>query len=305
VFTVSIAPTAAKAEGSCGTGGATGELSEPWAPRDSLYVPSSTGPDNPSPLVVTLHGDEGDPAMSILYWWPPIWRETLDFIIVLEHLETFLDEARTSDGDCGVPALVERSLRKLVECGCLGKGFVRVRCCNCGFERLLPISCKVRGCCSSCAGRRMTEMSAHLVDSVLPIVPVRQWVLTLPFPLRYDLTWNHDRTRKVLGELNRALEDSYRAKAAARGIEGGRSGSVTVIQRVGSAINLNPHFHNLSLDGVFTQKPGEPPEFHPVGLVTDEDVAEVTALARDRVLRLLRSEGVKSHVCLPAKSQIS
>jgi hypothetical protein len=212
--------------------------------------------------------------------------------IVLEHLETFLDEARTLDGGRGLPAFVEPSLRKLVECACLGKGFVRVRCSDCGFERLLPFSCTVRGCCSSCAGRRMTEMSAHLVDSVLPIVPVRQWVLTLPFPLRYDLAWNHDRTRKVLGELNRTLEDFYRAKAAARGIEGGRSGSVTVIQRVGSAINLNPHFHNLSLDGVFTQKPGEPPEFHPVGLVTDEDVAEVTALVRDRVLRLLRSEGV-------------
>jgi len=96
----------------------------------------------------------------------------------------------------------------------------------------------------------------------------------------------------VLGELNRTLDDFYRAKAAACGIENGRSGSVTVIQRVGSAINLNPPFHNLSLDGVFTQKLGEPPEFHPVGLMTDEDVAEVTALVRDKVLRLLRSEGV-------------
>lgn len=81
---VGIAPTPANAEGSCGTGGATGELNESWAPSEYyLYVPSSAGPDNPLPLVVTLHGDEGDPAMSTLYWWPPIWRETMDFILLV------------------------------------------------------------------------------------------------------------------------------------------------------------------------------------------------------------------------------
>ena len=30
----------------------------------------------------------------------------------------------------------------------------------------------------------MTEEAAHLVDSVLPIVPYRQWVFTFPFWLQ-------------------------------------------------------------------------------------------------------------------------
>ncbi len=31
----------------------------------------------------------------------------------------------------------------------------------------------------------MADVAAHLVDRVLPEVPIRQWVLTLPYPLRY------------------------------------------------------------------------------------------------------------------------
>jgi hypothetical protein len=33
----------------------------------------------------------------------------------------------------------------------------------------------------------MTESAARLVDEVLPRVPVRQWVLSLPYRLRYLL----------------------------------------------------------------------------------------------------------------------
>lgn len=39
--------------------------------------------------------------------------------------------------------------------------------------------------CPSCGGRRMAGTAAHLVDCILPEVPIRQWVLTLPYPLRY------------------------------------------------------------------------------------------------------------------------
>src|SRR5258708_5161818 len=49
-------------------------------------------------------------------------------------------------------------------------------------ERLVPFSCKGRGFCPSCGGRRMAERAAHLLNAVLPWVPVRQWVLTKPYP---------------------------------------------------------------------------------------------------------------------------
>ena len=36
-----------------------------------------------------------------------------------------------------------------------------------------------------CGARRMAESAALLVDEVLPEQPVRQWVLSVPFPLRF------------------------------------------------------------------------------------------------------------------------
>jgi hypothetical protein len=33
----------------------------------------------------------------------------------------------------------------------------------------------------------MADTAAHLVDRVFPEVPVRQWVLSVPFALRYRL----------------------------------------------------------------------------------------------------------------------
>jgi len=36
----------------------------------------------------------------------------------------------------------------------------------------------------------MADTAAHLVDRVLPEVPVHQWVLSLPFTLRYRLAYD-------------------------------------------------------------------------------------------------------------------
>jgi Transposase zinc-binding domain len=104
----------------------------------------------------------------------------------------------------------------------------------------VPFSCKGRGWCPSCGGRRMTERAAHLVDAVLPRVPVRQWVLTVPYRLRYRLAWNHGLSRAVLRVYTRVLLDLYARGARARGVPGGRAGSVTVMQRAGSGLNANP-----------------------------------------------------------------
>jgi hypothetical protein len=49
----------------------------------------------------------------------------------------------------------------------------------------------------------------------------------------------------------RAIEGWYRAQGKALGIEDGRTGSITVVQRFGSDLALNVHFHVLGLDGVY------------------------------------------------------
>ena len=77
----------------------------------------------------------------------------------------------------------------------------------------------------------MTERAAHLVDEVLPWVPVRQWVLTVPYRRRYQMAWTHGLSRAVLRVSTRVLGDVYRRGARGRGIDGGQTGMVTALQR--------------------------------------------------------------------------
>ena len=45
----------------------------------------------------------------------------------------------------------------------------------------------------------MAETAAHLVDQVIPAVPMRHWVLSLPHPLRYLLAYDASLCSEVLG----------------------------------------------------------------------------------------------------------
>lgn len=78
-------------------------------------------------------------------------------------------------------------VEKYLGCGDLRLGFARVVCRDCRHEAVVGVSCKHRGFCPSCTARRAHEAPAHLVDSVVPRVPVRQWVLSFPKALRYVL----------------------------------------------------------------------------------------------------------------------
>ena len=71
-----------------------------------------------------------------------------------------------------------------LECGILAHGLPRLRCRERGHDKLLAFSCKRRGLCPSCGARRMSQTASHPVGHVIPHVPVRQWVLSLPIPLR-------------------------------------------------------------------------------------------------------------------------
>src|SRR4029450_7982464 len=112
-------------------------------------------------------------------------ENTLLHRVVREQLEPFLALARARERPA--PHFVEQELRAFLRCGVLAHGFLRLRCDECGHDRLVPFSCKRRAFCPSCGGRRMADTAAHLVDRVFPQVPVRQWVLSLPFALRYRL----------------------------------------------------------------------------------------------------------------------
>ena len=131
----------------------------------------------------------------------------------------------------------------------------------------------------------MAERAANLVEQVFPTVPVRQWVLTVPHRLRYRLAFDHALCRAVLGVFVRAVLGDYRRRARRQGLRDGQGGSVTVIQRFGSGLQLNAHYHSLLVDGVFTEAADGSLRFHPAPPPTDAEVGRLVATVRTRVLR--------------------
>jgi hypothetical protein len=71
----------------------------------------------------------------------------------------------------------------------------------------------------------MANVAAHLVDRVLPSVPVRQWVLSLPFELRALAAFRAD----VLSALARLfiVFTRYRSWAKRHGLGDAPTGAVT------------------------------------------------------------------------------
>jgi hypothetical protein len=157
-------------------------------------------------------------------------------------------------------------------------------------------------------GRRMADTAARLVEQVLPLVPVRQWVLSFPYELRYRLAWDGQLLSAVLAVFQRVVQGWYRRQAKAQGHPRGRCGAVTFVQRFGSSINLNPHLHVLMLDGVYVDGDDDdggdgsddgsdggeesPPRFVPAPRLTDDDVQRIVQTTARRVVRLCQRRGL-------------
>ena len=210
--------------------------------------------------------------------------------VLAEHLETFLESTRSSDRQ--LPAHVEKELRAYLDCGILAHGFLRVRCEACAHERAVAFSCQRRSFCPSCMGRRMVDTAARLIDEILPPVPVRQWVLSLPFEIRYRLAWDGKLVSAVLAVFLRVVYGWYRRQAKQLGHADGRCGSVSFVQRFGSALNLNPHFNVLMPDGVYVTGQDGTPRFVRVPQLSDDDVQRIVETTAKRVVRLLQRRGV-------------
>ena len=87
--------------------------------------------------------------------------------------------------------------------------------------------------------------------------------------LRALHSWHRRRTREWLGFAD------------------AETGTVTVIQRFGSALNLNVHFHLLALDGVYAPAAEQGIRFHALPAPETVEVAKLLAIVSHRILRLL------------------
>jgi hypothetical protein len=130
-----------------------------------------------------------------------------------------------------------------------------------------------------------------LVDDVLPHKPIRQWVLSFLYPLRFLLANSPQVVSSLLSIVNRVISTHLIKKAGFNKTQA-HTGAVTLIQRFGSVLNLNVHFHMLFIDGAYQEKPYERVKFHPVNAPTARDLNALVATISQRVARCLERQGL-------------
>jgi ribosomal protein S27E len=218
-------------------------------------------------------------------------ESTLLYQIVERHYPEFLETLAATGRS--LPRHVQREFEEYLKCGRLEHGFLRVVCEGCHAEKLVAFSCKRRGFCPSCGARRMTESAAHLVDEVLPQVPMRQWVLSVPFALRYLFARDPKALRAALEVIYRTIAAFQRRRAGYRRQEAD-CGAVTLIQRFGSALNLNVHFHMLVPDGVYQHsgRTAGRPQFVRIPAPDGKQLQALVERISERVGRQLQRRGI-------------
>ena len=238
--------------------------------------------------VSKLHHGPGQAAVQPLGCVPAPYRprrpaDTPLYRAVQNHLETFLALCGEDWEEERVSPHAERELRRYLECGILAYGFARARCDNCGHDFLIAFSCKGRGVCPSCNTRRMAETAAHLADHVLPRMPVRQWVLSLPKRLRYHLQHDREALSSALRIFLDAVEQHLRSRCPGAGVRS-RTGAVAFIHRFGSSLNQHTHFHVVFIDGVFEPDPEQGAHF-----IEAEELYDAEAVQTQLRRRILRA----------------
>ena len=211
--------------------------------------------------------------------------------IISENLESWLEWREAAERP--VPGYVEDELRGYLACGILCFGFARARCTGCGQGFVVAFACKGRGVCPSCNGRHRAKTAAHLADHVIPPVPVRQWVISVPKRLRGMLA---DRPRAVAALTKIFLDEIERLLCGAAGGASDlatpasarpRLGGISFLHRFGSARNHHVYVHACVTDGVFVQAADQagsdaPPAFLPARPITSADLAAITERVRRR-----------------------
>ena len=199
---------------------------------------------------------------------------------------------RCEEMDRPLMHFVEREFESYLRCGFLEHGFARIRCPGCGHERLVAFSCERRGFCPSCGGRRMECGAAYLCNRVLPHVPLRQRVLSLPKALRYLLAYEGRLCRAVsrtaMQEIFRFLRLRARRTWGLGSTRSAQPGGLLAVQRFGSALNLNVHFHALVLDGIYILDSFGSPSFLSLPVPTLPDLNLLVARIAQAILALLR-----------------
>ena len=156
---------------------------------------------------------------------------------------------------------------------------MRLVCEDCGENKFVPHSCKVRGLCPSCGQKRAIVWAERMVEEVLPHVGYVQLVFTIPRILRKAFLFK----REVYGELSRvafaATRDFYREHFPR--LEDPVPAMLVTPQSFGDLLVPHAHLHALASLGVFDREG----EFH--ACPEDLDFSPLIDLFKERTFKIL------------------
>lgn len=216
-------------------------------------------------------------------------EETRLYQLVQQHYPDFLQAMQVQGTP--LPVYVQEEFEAYLKCGCLEHGFLRVRCEQCHHERLVAFSCKKSGFCPSCGARRMAEGAALLADEILPELLIGQWVISFPYQLRFLFAAYPAMMGDALAIIYRAIS-TYLIQQAGYTKQSATTGAVTLIQRFGSALNLNVHFHMLFLDGVYIKDQSGKLRFKQLPKPGIESMQALIHTISHRIARSLEQKGL-------------
>lgn len=188
------------------------------------------------------------------------------------------------------PFHIKREFERYLACGIHEFGMVRFACGVCAKDKFIAYSCKGRTICPRCNGRKMADTAKHLVEEVIPVVPVRQWVLSMPFKHRFILSSDQKVLNSVLQIFHRAISTHYKRKAKKKNCILPQTGAITTIQRFGGSVNLNIHFHSLYVDGVFVEGAENGQRFIEL-IPTNDEIQKLTHTLYKRINRAFKKRG--------------
>lgn len=135
----------------------------------------------------------------------------------------------------------------------------------------------------------MCNTAAHVVDRVLPAVPVRQWVLALPFELRRLAAFRAG-VATAIGRI--FIQQIAKAQKRRAGVPGAQHGALNFVQRFGGSLNLHLHFNAIVLEGVFAANRSGRQAFREIGAPSHEELEDIVQRIRERTLCWLRKCGL-------------
>jgi len=139
----------------------------------------------------------------------------------------------------------------------------------------------------------MAAASVHLTDRVLPDVPVRQFVLSVPYELRLLLASRSEVLSAVIRIVMRVVLGFYRKRGREIGLGKAEPGAVSFVQRSGGSLNSNPHLHSIAIDGIYTRDEHTgAPRFHFVQPPSAADLGQMVSTICERVCKMVRRRGM-------------